>query len=361
MQKDTELVKKRNELKQTITQGRKRLLMGIIFDRINRIIQKLTRNPKPPPFYYTVVILFLIVPLPGLFTAILLNETRQFTELCIVGSVALELVVIGMVVAKLNINYVLENLRDHIIDAIESVDNLDDLREWLVSLWALQKQILFCVIFGVAVSILMIVNLSHNAGVFIGFGMTITAMIGLTFVGVPIYYIFSMLWLPARLSHYQYDLFEAYPNHSDVMRHLSLILKNYTYVIAISIAIYTFLYGVYSPLRSFNIIVLITGWLPLTIQYMNNRSAIKTITRRAKWNTLKKIECKIKTLYAEANLADKATMESLTRLTDYHHQISTSRDSAYDLRSTINFLNQLLLPLLAFGLAHIEEILKLFR
>jgi hypothetical protein len=170
-----------------------------------------------------------------------------------------------------------------------------------------------------------------------------------------------MLLLPIRLSHYQYDLLEAYPNHSDVMRHLSLTLKNYTYVIAIFIAIYTFLYGAYSPLRSLNLVVLIAGWIPLTIQYMNNRSAIKTITRRAKWNTLKKIECKIKSLYKEADLADKATLETITRLTDYHNQISTARDSAYDLRSTINFLNQLLLPLLAFALANVEDILKLFR
>lgn len=307
------------------------------------------------------IVVALIVPLPGWFTSIVLNESRQFGELSVIGSFALELMVIAMVVAKLNINYVLRNLRDHIVDAIESVENLADLEKWLGALWELPKQILFCVAFGIIVSTVMIVNLSRNAGEFVGFGTTLLALIGLTFVAVPIYYIFQMLLLPTRLSHYPYDLFEAYPNHSDVMRHLSLTLKNYTYVIAIFIAIYTFLYGAYSPLRSFNVLVLIAGWIPLTIQYINNRSAIKVITRTAKWNTLKKIESRIKMLYKEANLTDKEIMESVARLMDHHNQISNTRDSTYDFRSTMNFINQLLLPLMAFALSNIEDIVRLFR
>ena len=364
MRKDAELVKKRNELKQEITAGMHILLMGLIFDRTSRLIQKLTRSSNPPPFYYTVIIVAFVIQviqLPGLLAAILLNETRQYSELFIAGSLAIELALAGIVVAKININYVLQNLRDHVIDAIESLDNLSDLLHWLSNFWALRKQVSFAIVFGIIAGALGVAGVSRTMGDFRGLGFTITAILAWTIVGFPVYYIFQMAILPFRLSRYQYNLFEANPNHSEVLRQLSLTLKNYTQVFAIFVAFSTFFYGVNSSMRSLNIIVLLIGWIPLTVQSLSNRFALRNIVRNAKWETLKEIELQIKTIQKEANLADKETMESITRLMDYHDRINATHDAAMDFRARLSFLNQILLTLLAYALASIDSILNIFR
>ena len=148
-----------------------------------------------------------------------------------------------------------------------------------------------------------------------------------------------MVSLPLRLSHYQFTLFETHPNHSDVMRHLSLTLKNYTRVIAIFIATYTFFCSIFVPFWYFNIIILAAGWIPLTIQFIANRSAQRQIVRNAKWKTLKEIEGKIKAIQSDANLAEKESIESIIRLMDFHNRISASHDTGLDLRSRLEFLS----------------------
>ena len=45
---------------------------------------------------------------------------------------------------------------------------------------------------------------------------------------------------------------------------------------------------------------------------------------------------------------------------DFHDRIKATRNSALDLRAGLNFLNSLLLPLLAFLLANLDKIFALF-
>lgn len=360
MRKDAECLKKRNELKQVITAGMNRLLMGLIFEYTSRLIQKLTRRATPLPFYYTVIVVALVVQLPGLLMAILLNETRQYAKFFIVTFLALEFAVAVNVVAKINVNCVLQNIRDRIIDAIASADDLCDLMHWLSNLWAVRKQVVFGIIFGIILDALSVFILIRATGEFVGLGLIISGFLGWTIVGVPIYYLFQMVFLPLRLTPYHYDLFEANPIHSDVLRHLSLTLKNYTYVIAISIAFSTFLWGINSEAKYLGFIVLIIGWIPLTVQFFSNRSALNKIARNAKWKTLKEIELKIKRIQANADLADKETMECITRLMDYHDRIDATHDTALELRARLSFLLQLLLTLLAYVAANIDIIRNMF-
>lgn len=361
MRKDAELIKKRSELKQEITAGMNLLLMGLIFEYASRLIQKLTRSATPPPFYYTVIVVALVIQLPGLLIAILLNETRQYTKFFAVTVLALEYAVAANVVAKLNINYVLQNIRDHIIDAIESVDNLSDLLHWLSNLWVGRNPIYFGIMFGIIFDALSVGILSQATGEFVGVGIATSGFLGAAILGVPIYYIFQMVLLPLRLTPYQYNLFEASPIHSEVLRRLSLTLKNYTYVITISIAFSTFLWGINFDARYLNIISLIIGWIPLTLQFLSNRLALNKIARNAKWKTLKAIELKIRKIQENADLADKETMECITRLMDYHDRINATHDTALEFRARISFLNQILLTLLGYVIGNIYNIFEFFQ
>ncbi len=45
---------------------------------------------------------------------------------------------------------------------------------------------------------------------------------------------------------------------------------------------------------------------------------------------------------------------------DYHDRVKATRNSVLNLRAGLNFLNSLLIPLLAFILANLEKVLDLF-
>jgi hypothetical protein len=364
MPKDIELVKRRRELKQEITSGMHLLLMGLIFEYTNRFLQKFNRKGIAPPFYSTVIaaaFLIQLVQVPGLLIAMLLKEVHQYSELFVIGSLSIEVGFLGVLVAKLNINYVLQNLRDHVVDAIECVDDLNDLGSCLSNFWSLSKQLSSAVFLGMIAGALTVFGVSRTLEHFIGVGFTISVLLAWIIAIIPVYYLCLMAILPLRLSHYHYNLFEANPIRSDVLRHLSLTLRNYTYVIAFFIAFDTFFYGLNSSTRSLNIIMLTVGWIPLTVQFISNRSALKSIARNAKWKTLQEVECKIKKIQSEADLANKETMECITRLMDYHDRINATYDTTLEVRARVGFLNQLLLTLLAAILANINSILNFLQ
>ncbi len=56
----------------------------------------------------------------------------------------------------------------------------------------------------------------------------------------------------------------------------------------------------------------------------------------------------------------KETMEAVNRLMDYHDRIRATPNSALNLRTSLGFLNSLLLPVIAFVLANLDKIVQLF-
>ena len=83
--------------------------------------------------------------------------------------------------------------------------------------------------------------------------------------------------------------------------------------------------------------------------------------RRAKWKTLNEIQAKVEQLHSSENLGEKETMETINRLMDYYDRVKRTRNSAIDLTTTLNFINSMLLPLLAFVLGNLNLVLGLFR
>ncbi len=69
---------------------------------------------------------------------------------------------------------------------------------------------------------------------------------------------------------------------------------------------------------------------------------------------------KIEKLEAQGNIADKETIDAINRLMDYHDRIKATPNSALNFRAGLGFLNSLLLPLIAFVLANLDKLLKLF-
>jgi hypothetical protein len=72
------------------------------------------------------------------------------------------------------------------------------------------------------------------------------------------------------------------------------------------------------------------------------------------------VQKKIAALQKEQALPNDEDRESITWLLDYHERVRSRRNSALDLGSWLNFLNSLLLPLIAFIVGNIDTLLRLF-
>jgi hypothetical protein len=198
-------------------------------------------------------------------------------------------------------------------------------------------------------------------GGFSGFGSTILNVITQFQFGMFVYYLFVLLTLPTRLSRYRYKLYAADPSSSEVIDHLSDMLNNLVYIAAVGAAILTLFAALFGLLTLSLIIALVlVVWGPLTAFFIINQVALAKIITRAKWKTLNEIQAQIERLRAQEEIPSEKTLAHLGKLMDYHDRIKATRNSALDLRAGLNFLNSLLLPLLAFLLANLGKVLELF-
>jgi hypothetical protein len=366
MTEDTALIEKREELKHQLAAGEYKPPLDVVLDGTGRLIQKLTRNPEPIPFWYSAVVIALVVLLISFLTSILLGENETMPHFFRPEDILFEISTVGLILAasiagKIYGDVSFTTWRDHLLGAIESVADLADLQRWLAAFCSVKKLFFFSLAFAVLSSSYGLVVLSTIRGGFIGFGPTIFVVIADFMGGAFLYYLFLLLALPARLSRYQFKLYAADPSSSEVIDRLSDMLSNWVYIVAVVVAIFTLLLAL-SGLLTLGIIIILAPlfWGPLTAFFIINQVALAKIITRAKWKTLSEIQAKVEALQAQENMAEKETMEAINRLMDYHDRIKATRNSALDLRASLNFLNSLLLPLLAFLLANLHEVLELF-
>lgn len=108
------------------------------------------------------------------------------------------------------------------------------------------------------------------------------------------------------------------------------------------------------------IFLIIIIWGPAITFFIIGQYSLSNIITNAKWQKLNQIQSRVERLEAEANIEDKDTMETINRLMEYHNQILKTPNSALNIRASLNFLNSLLLPVLAFVLANLDKLLALF-
>ena len=80
----------------------------------------------------------------------------------------------------------------------------------------------------------------------------------------------------------------------------------------------------------------------------------------AKWGKLRQIQKKIERLESQEDIPSRDTLAHISALMDYHDRIRNTRNLALDVRTGLNLLNSLLLPLLAFLISNPRNVLALF-
>lgn len=341
----------REDLKSLLTTRGYRTLIDVILDEVSRILQKLTRRPRPVSFVLSAATICLLILLIGLGVSILFGQyPPRGDRIVLIEILGVLLAFASLVIFKVSMRLFFSVLRDDILGAVTSEANLVDLRRWLTVLCNLKWHLAFSLIYAFAVGtyIARVLSIADQGGLLVS-----TWLVAFIWA-LPMYLLLIFLILPARLSRYEYRLYPADPSSSEVIAHLSGLLNGLVYLYAV-VAAGSMAYLAYAGLVSqMTVIAIIVAWLPITVLFVSAQLATRRIITRAKWRTLNGVQERIQRIATQDSLAEQETMDKVNRLMDYHDRIKATKNSTFDLRAVLTFLNSLLLPLLAFLLANLD-------
>ena len=371
MPTDTALIEKREELKRRLAAGEYKTLVDIFLEWFDRLIRKITRRSEPLPIWQTTVGLILAVTLIVYAAVYVADDLAIFQDLIeLMGldfglgiSLSISILVFyitSIVVINQYIARIFVLWRDMILDSTESVTSLEEFESWLERTGNWRWNLLTAIIVGLLFSTYYVAISSIRLGVFAGYSFTFGTFVSGILGGVFIYLFWMVVLLSAKLRRYDLKLFPVDPASSELISRLSSVFGSIVYFVAV-IASYLTLVAVSSGAFLTLGIILLIVWLPIIAMFILNQTSLSSIIRRAKWKTLNGIQEKVEKLQIVENFEDKETIEAINRLMDYHDRVKATRNSAIDLGTTLNFINSLLLPIIAFILGNLELVVNLFR
>ena len=373
MTTDTALIEKRENLKRRLASGEYKTLVGVLLGWFERLLRKITRRKEPMPLWVVTLVLCIIIPVvansaiyfSGDWEANLRNSEiygfgYQVGLLINLSNGALFIIMTVFIHQYLNRFFFL--WRDIILDKTPTLESLEKFENWLIKCCNWQAHLFTTIVFTVW---------SFVGGFFFGnaiptlqqysFGFMFTNSVNFVITSMMVYEAIMVLVLYASLRDYDLELFGADPESSEILARLSSELGFFVYVIAFFIAILSFWISRLGLLTSsFGIFVIIAWWFPIIVFFLLYQTSLASIIRRAKWKTLNEIQSQVEELRTTGSLKDKETIEAINRLMDFHDRVKATRNSAIDSSTIVNFINSLLLPLLAFILGNLDKVLPLF-
>jgi|CXWL01.1.fsa_nt_gi hypothetical protein len=370
MATDAALIEKREELKHRLVAGEYKTLVDIFLVWFERVLRKVTHRTKPLPLWLVTVVLCILVSsiiypviyIAGDWSAMLkigesLGLEYRIGMLFAISTLILSIIVI--IVINQYIGRLLALWRDGILDKTESIISLNDFEAWLkiTCNWRLQ---LFVTIIMLILFVPSFLATNTLFGANIGYGILCAMIVQNMFVNIMLYQLLMVMLLSTRLRRYDLKLFSADPGSTELTSRLSGELGFFIYFIAIYAAILTLVSSQTGILSSFGFYFVLLFWLPIIALFILNQTSLSSIIRRAKWKTLNEIQARVEKLQETENYSDKETMEAINRLMNYHNEVKATRNSAVDLGTALNFINSLLLPLIAFILGNLDLVTSLF-
>ena len=274
---------------------------------------------------------------------------------------------LALIVNKINIRAFLDTFRTSCIDKLLRSSDVDNLEGWLSDNFQWWRPLLAGLVFGplLAWFLYQIWRTNHadypfHAGPFLTVLLSCIQAVWVAYYLYPFYVAF-----PSRLNRYHFDLYEPDPSSSEVIGQLSRLL---TFIMYATMAFIVWLtlglayINVLTPdSPTPGLIFSIFVWAPTVMLYAAGQFHLSNVITRAKWKMLNEIQTKVEELYQEQKIPDASTLDRLGKLMDYHDRIKDTPNSALNFRAGLNFLNSLLLPILAFVAANLKDVITLLR
>jgi len=372
MKSNAALVEKREELRTQMEAYRS--LPEYLLDGVGALIarSKLPRNASTqetegfPSYWINGMLLTLLTFLLGLGVSALLGENVELSEIYFTLWAA-GMGALSLIANKVNVRAFLNTFHGPLLDRMERSSDVDDLGNWLKRNFSLRFPLVFGLVAGPVLGVLLYNGwrVGHDSPPF-HLGSVITVVLSCMEAMWVGYYLYPFyLMFPPQLHRYHFDLYTPDPSSSEVVGRLSRLLSFILYVTM------GFLIQLMIGLGLFDVLstrTLVPGFLlsllvfsPMVIMYAAGQYHLSDLISRAKWKMLNEVQAKIEKLSGAEDIPDKDTLERLSKLMDYHDRIKSTPNSALNFRASLNFLNSLLLPILAFILANLDKVTAVFE
>jgi hypothetical protein len=358
MAKESELIRKRREVKAEILALKETIPSARIFNQLGKAF----KHNSLGYWLSNVVLLNFILLGPWIIIGFVFGEIEKTIPVLVTGAATTEITALGFVVAHIAVQTILDDIANRIVAKINNADDLSKILLWLKKTWLAQNVSMFVLPLCLLWTALGVPSLSIPIHQFIGFGASLTiTLVGL--LGGLMFY--APLWaslLASSLKTYQYDMNTFSPADSEIISDISEMLTKGIYIMASYGAVLSLFFSsnlYVDKIKAFIFPVMIGGWAIIILQFLLTRSTLGTITNRAKWKILNRIQTKMNAMEVTGDLSDKDTAERLFRLADIHKQIMASKTNTFDLKSVSTLFSQLMLPLLGLLLGNLDKVLKL--
>ncbi len=372
MKSNAALVEKREELRTQMEAYRS--LPEYLLDGVGALIarSKLPRNASTqetegfPSYWINGMLLTLLTFLLGLGVSALLGENVELSEIYFTLWAA-GMGALSLIANKVNVRAFLNTFHGPLLDRMERSSDVDDLGNWLKRNFSLRFPLVFGLVAGPVLGVLLYNGwrVGHDSPPF-HLGSVITVVLSCMEAMWVGYYLYPFyLMFPPQLHRYHFDLYTPDPSSSEVVGRLSRLLSFILYVTM------GFLIQLMIGLGLFDVLstrTLVPGFLlsllvfsPMVIMYAAGQYHLSDLISRAKWKMLNEVQAKIEKLSGAEDIPDKDTLDRLSKLMDYHDRIKSTPNSALNFRASLNFLNSLLLPILAFILANLDKVTAVFE
>lgn len=334
---------------------------AIVLNLPNAVFEKFSGKKSTLPVWLSGLILGAVIFLPSYTLAFLLGETRQIKEIGWTVFTSLQLSYCSVIVIYIDINInIFGYLKRKIIPSIASEKELVDLRN-CVQLATTHKYIPSILLLGIAVGLIAFIGGTLAYGSNPGYGLPISAIFFGIFGGISLYYLIWVMKLTLLLSSISFSINEFMPVSSKIIYDISGMLNTHLYIVALFTAIVTTIDSLDKLTAWFVWIDILFAWLPISAQFFLTQNTIRKIIANAKWTVLEQIQSEIRALKISGHLNDKDTTDAINRLLDLHDRIEKTRDSTFDFKSGLDFLNQLMLPVAGWIIVNVEKLLSLIN
>ena len=372
MTTDTALIEKREELKRRLAAGEYKTLIDVSLEWFERLLRKVARRQEPLPLWIVTLTIYIILQLISFTGITFAGHWAEYEKYNVYGvpsdiGILIDSLIGFLFVASVTIiNQFTGRLvvlwRETIIDITESKESLKAFQKWLDRVCNHRLHFLVILIPNI-VSIPGVIQI--NSGL-IGKPISLDLLFPLITIDLIawaiIYQLIMLIIFAAKLRDYDLALFSTAPGSSKVIFQLSGELSFLVYYVAFFATILT-LGTVASNVQSLSLLYIslwVSLWVPIIALFILNQTSLASMIRRAKWKTLNEVQAKIEKLRTSKSFGTPKTMDAISKLMDYHDRVKATRNSAIDSSTIANFINSLLLPLLAFILGNLDQVIALF-
>ena len=372
MKNNPALAEQREELRQQIETYRS--LPEYVLDRIGAWSSrsKLPRNASTqeaegfPSYWINGIVLAVLTFLLGVGISLLVGEALTTAEL-VFTLWASAMGALSLIANKVNVRAFLNTFHGPLLERMERSQDLIDLGGWMKRNFRVRFPLIFGLLFGPVLGLALYNGwrVGHGSPPF-HVGSLITIILSCMEAMWVGYYLYPFyLMFPPQLHRYQFDLYTPDPSSSEVVGRLSRLLSFILYVTMgyiIQLMIGLGFFDVLSErtiVPGFILTLLVVS--PMVIMYAAGQYHLSDLITRSKWKMLNEVQTKIERLYSGEEIPDKDTLERLSKLMDYHDRIKSTPNSALNFRASLNFLNSLLLPILAFVFANLDKVMDVMR